>query len=238
MLRVALAANRRAAQHQLRQRMRSDPARQRQPVPEAPARPAYGGFLLRAGAVAGLAAAAILLGPIPVTGLSGSPAAAAARFAANHLGVSETEQAPPAPGDSTTVTGVEITAADAATGAGLSFAAAPELMGLTLSSQRYFESTASFVATYSSDGASISVFEEAAGGSELSVPEGVASTVMVNGMQATYYEGSWSETDGALTWQPEGTQTVVFERDGVRFTVVYSGPAVDGFDLAEAAAAI
>lgn len=238
MLRVALAANRSAAQHQLRQRMRSDPARHRQPAPEAPARPAYGRFLLRAGAVAGLAVAAILFGPIPVTGLSGSPAAAAARYAANHLGVSETDQAPPAPGDSTTVIGVEMTAADAATTAGLPFAAASELMSLPLSSQRFFEGTASFVATYSGQGASISVYEEAAGGSELSVPEGVASTLMVNGIPATYYAGSWSETDGALTWQPQGTQTVVFERDGVRFTVAYTGPAINAFDLAAAAASI
>lgn len=245
MLRVAMAgasvrqmAGSSAARSQLRQRLLNDPARHGKPLPEPPLTNLRSGFVLRAGAIAAVAIGAILFGPIPVTGFSGSPAAAAARYAANHLGVTESETAPPAPGTPTAMAGVDMTASEAASIAGLSFIAPAEMMGMPLASQRFFEGNSSFVATYEGAGASISVYEEAAGGSALSVPEGMASSVLVDGTQATYFEGGWSDEGGSLTWQPAGTQTVVLERNGVRFTVVYAGPAVGGSDLAAAASAI
>jgi hypothetical protein len=232
------------SQNQLRARMRHDPARQRQPQSAEPARPH---FLWKAGAVAAVALAAAVLGPIPVTGLSGSPAAEAAQFLGEHLGVTETVQLPPAPGEGTSVDGLDMTAADASAQLGLPLTAPSGVMGLPLVSQSFFPQgianggSGSFVAGYASaDGASfIALREESAGGDDLAVPVGSAIDTQVNGAAVAYYEGSWTSTDdGLLTWLPSTTQTLVFEREGVRYTVRYSGPRVEPADFATAAAVI
>ncbi|MEK7248716.1 MAG: hypothetical protein AAB092_09625, partial [Chloroflexota bacterium] len=178
-------------QSQLRARLRLDPAHQRQPTAEAsPARPS---FLLRASVVIAIALAALVLGPIPVTGLSGSPAVEAAQYLGEHLGVTETDQSPPTPGEAESVTGRDTTVADASYILGLPLLAPGDFIGLPLSSQRIFPE-GPFIATYASaDGAaSASIHEEAAGGDDLAVPEGSAVDTLVNGSAATYYEGGWS----------------------------------------------
>jgi hypothetical protein len=231
-------------QGQLQARMRSDPARQRAaPVTASAPR---SGFWLRAGVVAAVVVATVALAPIPVTGLSGSPAAEAARFLGEHLGVTETALTPPPPGASNSVSGQDMTAADAGSQLGLPLSAPTAVMDLSLTGQQLFprgitsSGAGTFVASYSSaDGSTaLSVYEEAAGGGDLAAPDGVAVDVSVAGSPATYYEGSWAQSaNGALTWQPAGAQTIVFERDGVRFTLRYAGPHIDPADLAAAASA-
>lgn len=248
LLRVALgltslrAAGERALsgqQAQLQQRVRLDPARRR-PAPAATPRHEPM-FWLRAGAVAAAVLVAAALLPIP--GLAHSPAVEAARFLGQHLGVVETNESPPAPGASTTVQGEDMTVADAATQLSLPLSAPEQLMSLALKSQRFFATgvtssgAGSFVATYASaDGNSaLAVYEEAAGGSDFAVPAGGAVDVTVGGAPATYFEGGWSSDNGGLTWQPDGSQTLIFERDGVRFVMQYTGPRIDPSGLAAAA---
>lgn len=253
LLRVALAHptmhhaahNYSEAQHQLRVRMRSDPAHKRG-IQQEKARPGRSpGFWLRAAAASALAIAAIVFGPVPLTGLTGSPAIAAARSALEHLAVTETDVAPPPPGTGSMTSGVETTVADAASAIGLPLVAPAELMGFPITSQFLFtpaitgSESGTFVVTYSVTGASVVLYQEAAGGSDLAVPEGEAVDTLVNGLPATYYEGTWSQgDDGSLAWLPDGAQTFVFDRDGVRFTVVYTGPAVEPPAFAAAAGAI
>lgn len=233
------------SQSQLRARMRSDPARPPQRQIESPS--SSPGLLLRVGAMAVVALAAVILGPIPFTGLSDSPAAEAARFAGKHLGVTETNMSPPTPGEGTSTVGQITTAAEAGVQLGLALTAPFDVMGLPLVAQRFFpqgiagSGSGSFVATYvSGDGASsIVLYQEGAGGDDLAVPTGSATDALVDGSVATYYEGNWSQApDGSLTWQPSGTQTLVFDRDGIRFTMRYTGPRVEPADFATAAGAI
>jgi hypothetical protein len=233
------------SQSQLRARMRSDPARLPRRQIESPS--SGPGLLLSVGAVAVVALAAVILGPIPFTGLSESPAAEAARFLGKHLGVTETDTLPPAPGEGTSAVGQITTAAEAGVQLGLALTAPSEVMSLPLAAQKFFpqgiagSGSGSFVVTYvSGDGASsIVLYQEGAGGDDLAVPAGSATHVLVDGSAATYYEGSWSQApDGSLAWQSTGTQTLVFERDGIRFTVRYTGPRVEPADLAAAAGAI
>lgn len=231
-------------QSQLKARVRTDPARQRaRYVEPAPARP---GIALWAGAVAAIGVLALVLGPIPFTGLSDSPAAHAAEYLAEHLGVTETRTAPPDPGNGVAVTGQEMSAADASTQLGLPLTAPADVMGYPLGSQRFYpqgitsSGAGSFAAYYvAPDGASSFIlYEEAAGGDDLAVPDGAAVDIRLDGAAATYYEGAWVQAGGSLSWQADGAQTIVFERDGVRFTLKYSGPHIDPAAFITAAAAI
>ena len=231
-------------QVQLQARMRTDPGRRRAPAPEAHAPRAP---WLRAGAVAvAVVIAGVVLGPIPFTGLPGSPAAEAARYLGQHLGVTETAATPPAPGDATTFAGQDTTAAEAGALLGLPLVAPAHMLGLDLNSQRYFaqgitgSESGSFVASYASaDGSStLALYEEAAGGSDFAAPDGTVRDVTVAGSTASYFEGGWTQSEhGALTWQTTGIQTLVFEQEGVRFTMTYKGPQIDPGDFAAAATA-
>lgn len=244
-LREASKRRMREPPSQLRARMRFDPAHQRQPIAETP--PARPSFLLRASAVIAIAVAAVVLGPIPVTGLSGSPAVEAAQYLGEHLGVTETDQSPPTPGEGASAAGQDMTAAEASAQLGLPVTAPGDFMGLPLVSQRFFVQSLTsngaglFAASYAiTDGmSSIALYEEAADGDGLAVPAGSAVDTLVNGSPATYYEGGWAQVeDGSLAWQPSGAQSLVFERDGVRFTVRYTGPRVEPNDFAMAAGVI
>lgn len=228
------------AQQQLRLRMRSDPARLREdPAPRQPERHHGPGLLLRAGAVALVVAAAAVLGPVPFTGLEGSPAAAAIRFAGDHLGVTETDQPPPAPGEATVIDGEEMSVTDAAARLRLPLSAPEALLGAPAARQQLFPAGADggvFVTTY---GDTLALYQEPAGGPARAVPEGTTVDTLVNGLPATYYEGAWVPgTDGALSWSATGAQTLVFERAGVRFTLVYTGAALTLSDFLAAAGTI
>jgi hypothetical protein len=120
------------------------------------------------------------------------------------------------------------------------------MLGLDLNSQRYFaqgitgSESGSFVASYASaDGSStLALYEEAAGGSDFAAPDGTVRDVTVAGSTASYFEGGWTQSEhGALTWQTTGIQTLVFEQEGVRFTMTYKGPQIDPGDFAAAATA-
>ncbi|MDP9180342.1 MAG: hypothetical protein M3O21_01295 [Chloroflexota bacterium] len=70
------------------------------------------------------------------------------------------------------------------------------------------------------DGSSAtSLYQEAAGDASLNVPSGKAVDTSLGGIRATYFEGGWTQSGGALTWLDSSTQTLFFERGGLRTTV-------------------
>ncbi|HEY8765656.1 MAG TPA: hypothetical protein VIP09_00100 [Dehalococcoidia bacterium] len=78
------------------------------------------------------------------------------------------------------------------------------------------------------DGSSAaSLYQEAASDASLAVPSGKAVDTSLGGIRATYFEGGWTQSGGALTWLDSGTQTLLFERGGLRTTVQYTGPQID-----------
>jgi hypothetical protein len=174
-----------------------------------------------------------LAAPVTATSLADSPAAQAFDWMKEHLGINETRNAPPPPGPSNPVTGVDTTTTDAGALLGLPLSAPDELLGLPRASQRIFPhgmtsaGAGVFVASYlDGSGASLTLYEEAAAGSDMAIPDGSAIDAIVGGADATYFEGGWSSEAGALTWVSEGTQTLVFERDRVRYVLQYVGPRI------------
>jgi hypothetical protein len=94
-----------------------------------------------------------------------------------------------------------------------------------------------FVISYEAqDGSSaVSLHQKAAGDASLAVPSGKAVDTFLVGIRATYFEGDWTQSGGGLTWLDAGTQTLLFERGGLRTTVQYTGPQIDVDSLMAAA---
>lgn len=200
---------------------------------ERPGAPVRRRWAFAAGAAVVLTLAA--LGPIPATGLAHHPAVDAVRFAGGHLGFTETESAPPPGGGTTgTVSGTSISAAEATELLGLPVVAPAVLNGFTLTSSAYFgepitaDEGGAFVLTYDGAGEStITVYQEIASGADFAGAAGSAlDVVLSDGTPGTFVEGSWTPSGDGFTWDPEGGQTVIFERDGVRTTMRYTGPAM------------
>lgn len=192
---------------------------------------------------------ALLIGALallPFTGLADHPAVEAAGYLTGHLGVTETESAPPPPGDGTRIEPEEIGATEAGARLGVLVAAPPDLLGMTLDSTQFYaaglsgDSNGVFVAIYESagGGAALAVYQEAAGEGSFSVPVGAAERASVGGVPATYFEGNWTSEGGELIWSPSGTQTVVFEDSGVRTVMQYAGRAVGEAELLLAAGVV
>ncbi len=220
-------------QRRLTDHLRSETAR-KLAVELAPAQRASHGQWWQGAALAGalvLAIAAIA----PVPGLSEPPGVEAARYAGEHLGVVETDVRPPASTPGAVLTPEVETPKLAAARLGLPVSAPDTFLGLPQTSSLFFAAglTSSgsgvYVLTYQAADAStgVTIYQEAEGQGSLAVPSGSANNASVNGSPASYFEGSWSNAGGTLTWQESGTQTVVFERDGLRTTVQYTGPEVD-----------
>jgi hypothetical protein len=249
---LAVAANRPALratsaqamntqQRRLHDRMRNDPARRWRDLALSQADSQAGWGRL---AVFGVALVLIIaaLGPIP--GLSRPAAVEAARYVGRHLGVMETDSLPPASTPSTIVLPEDVTQQQASERLGLPVSAPETVLGLPQTSSRFFaagltsDGRGLFVLTYqAADGTSaVTIYQEATGHASLAVPPGEAADTTVNGEPATYYEGAWSEAGGAVTWQKTGTQTLVFEGDGLRTTVQYTGAEIDMAGLTAAVA--
>ena len=66
------------------------------------------------------------------------------------------------------------------------------------------------------------------------MPQGSARDITLSdGTRATYVEGSWSASADQVVWGADGTQTLVFDRDGLRTIVRYdNGPRMEPSELA------
>jgi hypothetical protein len=191
------------------------------------------------GAAAAIAIAAI--GPLPATGFANHPAVQAVRLLGGHIGVVETGT-PPDAGDGTVVSGSPATASQASDQLGFAVIDPETPPGFNFVSARVFPSgitsaSGMFASSYSgAGGRTISVYQERASGAALAAASGSATDlVLANGTPATYFDGRWGVTDGGFQWILGGTQTIVFDHDGVRTIIVHSGPADAGFLAAFAA---
>ncbi len=228
-------------QRRLHDRMRNDPARQWRDLAlsETDSQAKWGRIAVF-GAVLVLIIAA--LGPIP--GLSRPAAVEAARYVGQHLGVMETDTPPPASPPGAIVPPEDVTPQQASERLGLPVSAPDTILSLPQTSSRFFaagltsDGSGVFVLTFqAADGSSaVTIYQEASGQASLAVPPGEAADTSVNGTPATYFEGAWSEADGAIIWQDTGAQTLVFERDGLRTTVQYTGAEIDMAGLTAAVA--
>jgi hypothetical protein len=77
-----------------------------------------------------------------------------------------------------------------------------------------------FVITYEPPDVSsaVSLYQEEADDASLAVPSGKAVDTSLSGIRATYFEGDWTQSGGALTWLDSGTQALLFKRGGLRTT--------------------
>ena len=230
-----------SSQRKLHDRMRGDPARQRRSdlaLPQADSSTSWAPLATISAIVLLIIAA---LAPVP--GLAHPPAVEAARYVGQHLGVIETDAPPPTPGPATTVLPEDVTPQQASDRLGLPVAAPATMLGLAQTSSRFFsagltsDGSGVFVITYEAPGGSsaVSLYQEAAGDASLAVPSGKAVDTSIAGVQATYFEGGWTQSGGALRWLDSGALTLLFERGGLRTTVQYTGPQI-GMDTLTAAA--
>jgi hypothetical protein len=192
-----------------------------------------------AGALGALVVAA--LGPLPVTGFAGHPVARAARSVGEFIGVSETQTPPEIGGVPVISEGTDMTAAEASQRLGVRVvvpAASPD--GFALTSSQFFETPltadagGTFALTYAAaDGSALVIYQEQASGADFGVEGGSATNVALgDGTAATYVEGVWQPAaEGGLAWSEGGAQTLVFERNGVRTTIQYTGPEAEAPSL-------
>jgi hypothetical protein len=179
------------------------------------------GFALAAAAVS---VAVVALGPLPATGFAGHPAGILINNLREYVGVAEGD-APslsqaPAP---THVDGRDVTIIEASNSLGIPVAA-PESapFGFELTASRFFAPAifgvgeGTFMLTYASSDATLTIYQEAGGGSALVANLGAATAVTLrDGTAATLIEGSWVMTDQDLTWSSADSQSLIFERLGV-----------------------
>lgn len=195
--------------------------------------PLKAGYFAASGAVAALVIAAI--GPIPATGLANHPAADFVRFLGHHAGVTETSAPPAAPEDSTLIQGVDASASEAASLLAIPVrepATMPQ--GFTRTSSQYFPQALTaaehgmFVVIYEGLGAAIVIYQERASGATISAQEDSAFDVtLADGTPATYVDGAWTASSTGFEWAGGASQTLLFDRGGVRTTIRYSGSRAD-----------
>lgn len=181
------------------------------------------------------AAAAVLFVSAPMMGFS-NPVAEATRFVGQHLGITETDSPPTPTSDMAALIPTASTAAEASELLGVPVAAPESLPGFTLTSSQFFpepitaDGGGTFVLTYQGENAagSVVVYQELPSGVDLAAGSGSATDVeLADGTPATYLHGDWDTVSGGgLGWDVDGTQMLLFERDGVRTIVSYSGPTV------------
>lgn len=226
------------------QRVRASIVRREADRLDRPERRSFAPRWALAGAAAALVIAAI--GPVPATGFAHHPVAEAVRYAGHHLGITETSTAPAPPATDTTVHPVNASAAEAAAALGIAVTAPDSIDRFTLTASQLFsepitaDSGGAFVLTYqgSDPAQSIIVYQEGASGANLTAAGGSAESIALpDGTPAAYVDGSWQATPDGLSWVFGGTQTLLFERDGVRTILRYSGPPMAPADLAAIAAA-
>lgn len=84
-----------------------------------------------------------------------------------------------------------------------------------------------FMLTYAStgaDSASLAIYQERSSGSDFAAQIGHAFDVSLSdGTAATYVEGFWQPGESAFVWSDGDGQALIFDRDGVRTSIQYSG---------------
>ena len=200
------------------------------------------GQLAMAGA--GLALMVAAVGPLPSTGFAEHPGVRLVNYIA-HLGVTETDQAPPAPPAGDVVQGIDTDAARAAAIMGIPVvepAYVPE--GFSAASSKFFSSPLTadkpgvYASGYTAGEARLMVYQEAASGPNLVVGGAAADIVLPGNVPATYFEGAWETADGGFAWSDAGSQTLVFEHMGVRAIIQASGGTLGQAQLAAVAEGI
>lgn len=199
------------------------------------------GRAIRRWALAAAAAALVVaaLGPIPATGFANHPAVEAVRFAGQQLGVVEAESPPALTVADRIVAPVDATPAEAADMLGFFVTEPAAVPGFELTSSRVFpvaitaDDGGMFVLAYEgNDAGSLVIYQESASGGDLAIGPGSATMITLSdGTEATYVDGSWAMAGAAPAWEAGETQTIVFDRAGVRTIVRYTGPAVDQANL-------
>ena len=190
-------------------------------------------------AAAASVAVVIAAGLIPIVGLSQHPVAEAARFVGSHLGVTETSSTPPNPitSEALVLDPVEVNAAEASALLGVKVAAPEGLAEFELTSSQFFSQPitadigGTFVLTYRGidPTQSLVIYQELSSGANLTAGSDSATSInLPDGTKGTYIDGAWQVTDaGGLWWDISGTQTLVFERNGVRTIIRYTGPRIE-----------
>lgn len=199
--------------------------------------------LAAAGAIAALVIAA--LGPVPVTGFASHPAVRLAQYIDAHIGAQETSSPPPDSPVTEVVQGTTVSPQEAGRLLGLPVSQPTVLPeGFSLGSSIYYptgigSSSGAFVLTYQSAEATLVIIQEAAAGDDIAAADGfVQDLALADGTPASYVEGTWLPGDGGFTWSPGGAQTLVFERQGLRTVIQYTGPALPVSTLLEIAASM
>jgi hypothetical protein len=192
----------------------------------------------------GIAAGAALLiaavGPLPTTGFANHPFVQGATHLAGETGIIEVGDAPSVPGISTVDEGNAVTTAEAASLLGLSTAEPAYLpAGMALAGSTYHETgitspdggVYSLLYNRAADDASLVIYQESATGPSLVARIGSTINTVVDGRPAAYFEGGWRSEGSALTWTDGESQTLVFEPNGLRVLIQYSGPQVNAIEL-------
>ena len=194
-------------------------------------------------ALAASASVIVAVALVPAVGLSQHPVAEAARFVGSHLGVTETDSTPPDPvaGDTIVVTPIEVDTAEASALLGVSVAQPEGLKGFELTSSQFFsqpiaaDTGGTFALTYQGHdpGQSLVIYQELASNTTLTASsDSATSMTFQDGTQGTYIDGAWQVTSASgLSWDMSDTQTLVFERNGVRTIIRYTGPRIEAPDL-------
>jgi len=198
------------------------------------------------------AVVAAALGPLPATGFAHHPAAEFVRFLGGHVGVSETGSPPTAPPPTEVLQGTDVTASRASELLGLPVAEPAYVpRGFQRVSSRYFPQAltgaagGTFLLAYqrtAADGASVILIYQERPGSDIAIKPGSARDMFLpDGTPATYISGSWqpSGPGAEITWGDEGTQTMVFDRQGLRTILIYRGGlAIDQYELINVAGSL
>jgi hypothetical protein len=169
------------------------------------------------------------IGPIPATGLADHPAVRLVERVGEHVGVTESG-APPAGGAPTVLDGTNATAAEASDLLGLDVSEPATVPpGFVLAASIYFPKGLTsddgvFLLSYTSDGGTLLVFQEAVSGADLTAGSGSAEDVILpDGTPATYFAGGWTPEDSTLTWTTGDGRTLIFDTAGVRTIIQYIG---------------
>ena len=190
-------------------------------------RPAWRRLALGAAALALFVAA---LGPIPATGLANHPGVQFVEDVAQHVGVIESNGPPAEAGAPVVIEGTPVSTADASRLLGVDVSQPDAAsLGLELTSSIYYPTGLTsaggvFLLSYASDDGALLVFQEAASGAGLaSGAESARDVTLSDGTAATFFEGGWVPDDAGFTWAAGSARTLVFDRDGARTIIQYSG---------------
>jgi len=179
---------------------------------------------------AAVAIAIAALGPIPTTGLADHPFARFVESVGNHVGVAESGPPPVAPGAPTVIRGTPVTAIEASDLLGVAVSDVVDVPAdYNLTASLYYEAgltgnSGTFLRSYISSDGALLLFQEAASDADLAVADGASlDLTLTDGTPATLFTGGWIPGSSRFSWMPEGGQTLVFDRSGLRTVIQFIG---------------